>query len=81
MTKQEKAEKLQKLGYSISTPANANYININGMQNGNKTNYFKAKKAKAESIVSNLIYQGFDVKAIKHIDGYFDFYVYCSSDI
>ena len=74
--KEETAEKLKKLNYSISTPAGANYIIINGTQSGNKTNYFKAKKAKAINIVSNLINQGFNVKTQKHIDGYFDFYVY-----
>ena len=75
MTKQEKKEKLEKLGYFVNAPYGANYLTVSGTVNGNKTKYFLAKKAKAASIVSNLIKQGFDVKAEKDFDGYFDFYI------
>ena len=75
MTKQEKKEKLEKLGYSVNAPYGANYLTISGMMNGNKTKYFNAKKSKAASIVSTLIKQGFEVKAEKDNDGIFDFYI------
>ena len=63
---------LKKYGYNVTIPANANYVSVMGSGKG----FFKAKKAKAESIVSYLIYLGFNAKMVKHIDGYFDFYVY-----
>lgn len=75
MTKQEKKEKLEKYGYSVSAPAGANYLKVSGTISGNKTKYFNAKKAKAASITANLIKLGFDVKAEQDYEGFFDFYI------
>ena len=75
MTKQEKKEKLEKYGYSVNSPAGANYLTVSGTINGNKTKYFNAKKAKAATITSDLIKLGFNVKVEQDYEGFFDFYI------
>lgn len=37
--------------------------------------YFRAKKARSQTIVNTLISQGYDARAVLDIDGYYDFYV------
>ena len=74
-TKVEISEKLIKMGYAISTPANADYILVNGRQHGRKTQYFKAKKTQAQNILSELQGRGFEARTEPHLDGYYDFYI------
>jgi hypothetical protein len=71
MTLQDLKEKLQKAGYNVNIPFGGNRIAVIGYGKG----YFKAKKSKAASITSELIYQGYNVKTIKDADGYYDFWI------
>ncbi len=71
MNLQDLKEKLQKAGYNVNMPAGGNRIAVMGYGKS----YFKAKKAKAASITSELISQGYNVKAVKDADGYYDFWV------
>ena len=64
-------EKLKKLGYMVTIPANANKIVVLG-QNGK---YFKAKQIKANGITYTLNMLGFLCWNLKAPDGYYDFFV------
>ncbi len=65
-------EKLQKYGYHTTIPSGASFVFVIGIGKG----YFKAKKAKAESILATLKQQGFNASMTKHYDGYYDFKVH-----
>jgi hypothetical protein len=71
MDLQELKEKLKKAGYNVTIPAGGNRIAVMGYGKS----YFQAKKAKAASITSELISQGYNVKTVKDADGYYDFWV------
>ncbi len=74
MSLQELKLELQEKGYIVNIPSNSKRIVVMGY--GKR--YFNAKKAKAVSITTDLILQGYNVKTVKEIDGYYDFYVYLS---
>lgn len=73
LTLEEKRDYLKNKGYNVTIPCGANCISVMGM--GNK--YFKAKQIKANGITHELNCLPITVAAwnMKHIDGYYDFYL------
>jgi hypothetical protein len=65
-------DKLKTDGYNVNIPYNSDRIAVMGIGKG----YFKAKKQKAESILSSLKRNGYNAISELDSDGYYDFWVY-----
>ena len=67
----DKVERLKRLGYMVTIPANSNCATVMG-QNGR---YFKAKRNASNTITANLYRLGVLAWCVEDADGYNDFYI------